>query len=322
MKAIRVHAPGGPEVLLYEDVPDPVPGPRDVLVRVEAAGVNFIDVYHRTGAYKAAMPYTPGLELSGSVVAVGEEVRDLRAGDLVAAGTARGAYAELVVVPEERLVSVPNGVNARQAAAAMLQGMTAHFLATSTYPLAKGDTCLIHAGAGGVGLLLIQVAKMRGARVLTTVSTEAKAELARGAGADEVILYTRQDFVAEVARLTSARGVRVVYDSVGRATFAKSLECLALRGTLVLFGRSSGAPDPIDPQALAKGSNYLTRPSLFHHVDAREDLVRRASDVLEWVRDGRLQLRIGLELPLERAADAHRELEARRTTGKVLLLPA
>jgi NADPH2:quinone reductase len=322
VKAVRVHAPGGPEVLRYEEVPDPAPAAGQALVRVEASGVNFIDVYHRTGLYKATMPLTLGQEGAGTVLAVAPDVTDVRPGDRVAWTGVFGGYAEKAAVTAERLVRVPGGVTTRQAAAAMLQGMTAHYLACSTYPLKPGDTCLVHAGAGGVGLLLTQIARMRGARVFTTVSTPEKAALSREAGADETIDYARQDFEAEARRLTGGRGVQVVYDSVGRTTFEKSLASLAPRGMLALFGQSSGPVGPFDPLVLAqRGSLYLTRPSLFAYIASRPELLERAGDVLGWVRDGRLKLRVEHEFPLARAADAHRALEGRTTTGKVLLTP-
>lgn len=322
MKAIRVHTPGGPEVLRFEDVPDPVPADGQAVVRIEAVGVNFIDVYHRTGLYKVpSLPFTLGQEAAGTVEAVGPGVSGLAVGERVAYTGVMGSYAEKAAVPADRLVKLPEGLSARDGAAAMLQGMTAHYLACSTYPLTPEDACLIHAGAGGVGLLLIQIAKLRGARVLATTSTEEKAALAREAGADEVILYTEQDFAAEVRRLTDGRGVQVVYDGVGRATFDKSLDSLARRGMMVLFGQSSGPVPPFEPAVLnAKGSIYLTRPSLFHYIVEREELASRAGDVLGWIQEGRLKLRIGLELPLSEAAEAHRALEGRTTTGKVLLL--
>ncbi len=322
MKAIRVHAPGGPEVLRFEELPDPAVGAGQALVRIEAAGVNFIDVYHRTGLYEEPMPLTLGREGAGTVLSVAADVKDLRPGDRVAWAGAMGGYAEKAAVAAEQLVKIPDGVSTRQAAAAMLQGMTAQYLACATYPLKPGDTCLVHAGAGGVGLLLTQVAKMRGARVLTTVSTAEKAALSRGAGADAVIDYTRQDFEVEARRLTDGKGVQVVYDSVGRTTFEKSLASLAPRGMMVLFGQSSGPVGPFDPQVLARrGCLYLTRPTLFVYNKTRAELLERANDVLGWIRDGRLDVRIGHEFPLARAADAHRELEGRATTGKVLLIP-
>ncbi len=323
MKAIRVHAPGGPEVLRYEEVPEPEPRPGQALVRIEAAGVNFIDVYHRTGLYKTSMPLTLGQEGAGTVLAVAADVRDVAVGDRVAWASVPGGYAEKAALPADRLVPIPEGLDARQAAAAMLQGMTAHYLACSTRPLARGDACLVHAGAGGVGLLLTQIAKMRGARVFTTVSTPEKARLSREAGADEVFDYTKQDFEAEARRATGGRGLDVVYDSVGKTTFEKSLTALAVRGMLVLFGQSSGPVPPIDPQILSRnGSLYLTRPTLGHYVVSRAELLERAGEVLGWVRDGRLKLRIGHEFPLADAAEAHRALEGRKTTGKVLLRTA
>ena len=323
MKAIRIHSLGGPEVLRYEEVPDPEPGPGQALVRIEAAGLNFIDVYFRTGLYKGpALPFVLGQEAAGTVAAVGPGVTDLAVGDRVAYTGVHGAYAELAAVPAARLVKLPDGVSTRQGAAAMLQGMTAHYLACSTYPLKPGDACLVHAAAGGVGQLLCQIAKLRGARVFGTTSTEEKARLAREAGADEVILYTQQDFAAEAKRLTGGRGVQVVYDGVGKTTFDKSLDSLAPRGMMVLFGASSGPPPPFDPSILnTKGSLYLTRPSLTHYIAAREELMQRASDVLGWIAEGKLRLSIGLELPLADAAEAHRALEGRKTTGKVLLVP-
>jgi NADPH2:quinone reductase len=322
MKAVRVHAPGGPDALRYEDVPDPVPARGEALVRVEAAGLNYIDVYYRTGLYKAEPPFTLGMEGAGTVAAIGPEVTEVAPGQKVAWTGVPGAYAELAAVPAARLFVLPEGLSSRQGAAMMLQGMTAHYLACSTYPLKPGDACLVHAAAGGVGLLLCQIASRRGARVLGTVSTEEKAALAREAGADEVIRYTEQDFEAEVRRLTDGRGVQVVYDSVGRTTFEKGLGCLSLRGMMVLFGQSSGPVGTFDPQVLnAKGSLFLTRPTLFHYMATRDDLVRRAGEVASWILSGELRLRIDRELPLAQAAEAHRMLEARKTTGKVLLVP-
>ena len=322
MKAVRIHAPGGPEVLKYEDVPEPQPKAGEAVVKVDAAGLNYIDVYYRSGQYKAELPMTLGLEAGGTVTAVGPNVTEVRVGDKVAYTGVAGAYAQYAAVPAQRLVVLPAGVSTRQGAAAMLQGMTAHYLACSTYPLKRGDTCLVHAAAGGVGLLLCQIAKMRGARVIGTVSTEEKAKLAREAGADEVILYTKQDFEAEVKRLTSGKGVQVVYDSVGKTTFDKGFNCLALRGLMVLYGQSSGPIGPFDPQVLnAKGSLFLTRPSLVHHVATRDELLLRAGDVLGWIRDGKLRLRTEFEFALKDAAEAHRALEGRKTTGKVLLIP-
>jgi NADPH2:quinone reductase len=319
---IRVHQTGGPEVLRYESVEPASPGRGQVLVRVEAAGLNFIEVYQRTGRYKVALPFVPGSEAGGEVVEIGEAVSGVKVGDQVASQSFAGSYAEYALAPAERLVLLPAGVTPRVAAAVLLQGMTAHYLACSTFPLAPGQSCLVHAAAGGVGLLLCQIAHRLGARVIGTVSTETKAALAREAGADEVILYTQQDFVTETRRLTGGAGVHVVYDSVGRTTFAKSLDCLAPRGMMVLFGQSSGPVEPVDPQVLSqKGSLFLTRPTLANYVATKADLLERASAVLRWVADGSLRVRIGHEFPLAAAAEAHTELEARRTTGKVLLIP-
>lgn len=321
MKAIRVNAPGGPEALQYEDVPVPEPGAGQVLLQIDAAGLNFIDVYHRSGQYKAAFPLTPGSEAAGTVAAVGSGVTEVRVGDHVASASVIGAYAQYAIAPADRLVLLPDGVSTRVGAAVMLQGMTAHYLATATYPLAAADTCLVHAAAGGVGLLLCQIATMRGARVLGTVSGEEKAALARDAGADATIDYTRQDFGAEVKRLTGGVGVQVVYDSVGKTTFDRSLDCLVPRGMMVLFGQSSGAVPPVDPQTLqGKGSLFLTRPNLAHYTATRAELLARADEVLGWIRDGRVKVRIGAELPLADAAEAHRMLQGRKTTGKVLLI--
>jgi NADPH2:quinone reductase len=322
MKAIRVHEFGGPEVMRLENVPDPRPGPGEALVRLDAAGVNFIDVYFRKGLYKTTLPFTPGSEGAGTVIEVGAGVTEVRLGDRVASTNFAGSYAELALAPAGRLVVLPEGLKSRAGAAAMLQGMTAHYLTTSTYVLKAGDRCLVHAAAGGAGLLLCQMARRRGAFVIGTTSSEEKAELARSAGANEVILYTKQDFVAEVKRITAGAGVQVVYDSVGATTFLKGFDCLAPRGLMALFGQSSGPAAPLDPQLLNhKGSLYLTRPTLAHYVATTEELRRRAGDVLGWVRDGSLRLRIDREVPLAHAAEAHRALEGRRTTGKVLLVP-
>ena len=322
MQAIRVHQTGGPEVLRYERVERPSPGPGQALVKLDAAGVNFIEVYQRTGLYKVQLPFIPGSEAGGTVIEVGSQVSTVKVGDRVASQGFAGSYAEFSLARADRLVALPDGLSTRVGAAVMLQGMTAHYLACSTFPLGPGHTCLVHAAAGGVGLLLCQMARSRGARVIGTVSTEEKAALAREAGAHEVILYTQQDFQAETMRLTGQGGVDVVYDSVGRTTFAKGLESLAPRGMMVLYGQSSGPVEPIDPQILSqKGSLFLTRPTLSHYVATREELLQRASAVLGWVADGRLKVRIGREFPLAAAAEAHRELEARRTTGKVLLIP-
>ena len=320
MRAVRIHAPGGADALRVEVVPVPRPGPGEALVRVEAAGVNFIDVYKRTGLYPVPLPATLGEEGAGTVVGVGDGVDVVRAGDRVAWASVLGSYAEYAVVPAAKLVPLPDAVTARQGAALMLQGMTAHYLASSTYPLRAGDRCLVHAAAGGVGLLLVQIARMRGAHVIGTAGSDEKAELARAAGADEVIVYARDDFAAEVRRLTDGAGVQVVYDSVGESTFLRGLDVLAPRGVMVLFGQSSGPVAPVDPQLLnRKGSLFLTRPTLAHYVATRDELLRRARELFEWVGGGALSLRIGAEYPLAEAASAHRALEGRRTTGKVLL---
>lgn len=322
MKAIRMRTHGGPEVLELTELEVPRPGKGEALVRLEACGVNFIDVYHRTGLYPVTLPFVPGMEGAGTVEAVGEGVGDLEPGERVAWAGAPGAYSEFARVPAEKLVKLPEQVDCEQAAAVMLQGMTAHYLTHDTYPLKAGDTALVHAAAGGVGLLLVQVAKLKGARVLATAGSARKAELARKAGADEVILYAEQDFVAEAKRLTGGRGVQVVYDSVGQATFLKSLDCLAPRGMMVSFGQSSGKVAPVDPALLSgKGSLFLTRPTLWHYIADRPSLLARASDLFGWIAAGRLFLYIAQGLPLERAAEAHRLLEGRQTMGKLLLLP-
>jgi NADPH2:quinone reductase len=322
MRAIRVAQYGGPETMRLEELPTPKPGPGEVLVRIEAAGVNFIDVYQRTGLYKGTLPLALGLEGCGPVEEVGAGVTLVKPGERVAWTGVPGSYATHNLVPADRVVTLPAGLDARAGAAAMLQGMTAHYLAHTTYRLKRGDACLIHAAAGGVGLLLCQMAKRAGARVLGTVSTEEKAKLAREAGADEVILYTKQDFEAEVKQLTGGKGLQVVYDSVGKDTFEKSLNCLAPRGYMVLYGQSSGPIGLFDPQVLnAKGSLFLTRPSLQHHILTREELLQRAGEVLGWIQRGELRLRIGATFPLAAAAEAHRQLEGRKTTGKVLLTP-
>jgi NADPH2:quinone reductase len=321
MHAIQVKQHGGHEALEYVQLDTPRPKSGEALVRLEAIGVNFIDVYHRTGLYKLPLPLIPGSEGAGVVEELGPGVSGLKKGDRVAYAMARGAYAEYAVVPAEMLVPVPDRIDFKTAAAAMLQGMTAHYLAISTYPLKNGDTALVHAAAGGVGGLLVQVARMRGARVLGTVSTEEKAKIARQAGADEVINYKETDFESEVQRLTGGKGVNVVYDSVGKTTFDKSLDCLAQRGLLALFGQSSGPVPPFDPSRLARKGTYLTRPSLAHYTSTREELLWRAGDVLSWIGEGRLRLRIDREIPLRDAAEAHRLLEGRKTTGKLLLKP-
>jgi len=316
MKAIRIDAPGGPEVMKLVDVPEPQPKPGEAVVKIDAAGVNYIDVYQRSGHYKLQMPLTLGLEAAGTVTAVGPGVTEVKVGDKVAYTGVPGAYAQYAAVV------LPQGVSTKQGAAVMLQGTTAHYLACSTYPLKKGDTCLVHAAAGGVGLILCQIARLRGARVIGTVSTEEKAKLAREAGADETILYTKQDFAAEVKRITGGKGLQVVYDSVGKDTWEGSLNCCAIRGMIALFGQSSGPIGMIDPQVLnAKGSLFLTRPSLVHYIVTREELQQRAGDLFGWIREGKLKLRMEFEFPLKDAAEAHRALEGRKTTGKVLLIP-
>jgi NADPH2:quinone reductase len=321
MQTIELEAPGGAEALRLEERPERSPGPSEARVRIEAAGVNFIDVYHRTGLYPLPRPFRLGVEGAGVVEALGEGVTGLALGDRVAFVLVQGAYATSIVVPAHKLVPIPDGVTTRQAAAAMVQGMTAHYLTHATFPLAAGDTCIVHAAAGGVGLLLCQLAKARGANVLATVSTEAKAERARAAGADHVVLYTREDFAAEAMRLTAGRGVDVVYDSVGQATFQKSLAALRPRGMLVSFGQASGPVPPFDVLALSAGSLFLTRASLAHYVATRDELLERAGAVLSAVADGSLRLTIDRELPLEEAREAHRLLEGRSTIGKLLLIP-
>ena len=322
MKAIRVHETGGPEKLVYEEVPLPVPGPGQARVKVQAIGVNFIDVYFRSGLYKASLPFTPGMEAAGIVDAVGQDVTGVVAGTRVAYAMNLGAYGEYALANAWQLVTLPEKIDFQTGAAAMLQGMTAHYLTHATYPLQRRQTALVHAAAGGVGLLLIQIAKMIGARVIGTVSTEEKAAIAREAGADHVVRYDMRDFEAEVKNITQGRGVEVVYDSVGRSTFEKSLNCLKRRGMMVLFGQSSGPVPPVDLNILnAKGSIYVTRPSLTHYTSTEEELDWRASDILEWISEGRLNLRIDRSLPLREAAKAHQALEGRQTHGKVILVP-
>src|SRR2546427_3317593 len=309
MKAVRVHTPGGPDVLKYEDVPEPQPKAGEAIVRIDAAGLNYVDVYYRSGLYKAELPMTLGLEAGGTVTAVGPNVTEVKVGDKVAYTGVAGAYAQFAAVPAQRLVVLPASVSTRQGAAAMLQGVTAHYLACSTYPLKKGDTCLVHAAAGGVGLILCQIARLRGARVIGTVSTEEKAKLAREAGADETILYTKQDFAAEVKRITGGKGLQVIYDSVGKDTWEGSLNCCAIRGMIALFGQSSGPIGQIDPQILnTKGSLFLTRPSLHAYIATREALQQRATELFGWLREGKLKLRMEFEFPLKDAAEAHRAL--------------
>lgn len=323
MKAIRVHETGDPGVLRYEEVATPEPGAGEVLVQVEAAGVNFIDTYQRRGQYSLPLPFIPGQEAAGKVVAVGSGVSHLAPGARVAQATRGGSYAEYVVFPADQVVPVPEGISAELAAAVMLQGMTAHYLSHSTYPIRSGDTVLIHAAAGGVGQLLVQMAKNLGARVIGTASTQDKAALARGLGADEMILYTQVNFRDRVKELTGGQGVEAVYDSVGRTTFVDSLDCLKPRGMMVLFGQSSGPVEPFDPQILnRKGSLYLTRPSLGHYVADRAALMARAKDLFDWMTGGQLRVRIDRTFPLVEAAAAHRYVESRKTQGKVLLIPS
>ena len=320
MTAVRLHEPGGPEALRVERVPVPQPAAGEALVRIEATGINFIEVYQRSGLYKVPLPATLGGEGAGEVVAIGPGVDEVRVGDRVAWAGGFGAYAEYAVVPAAKLVPLPAQVSTRVGAAVMLQGMTAHYLANSTCPLREGDRCVVHAAAGGVGLLLVQMARRRGACVIGTVGSDEKAALAREAGADEVIVYTRDDFAAEVRRLTDGRGVQVIYDSVGRTTFLPGLDVLAPRGMMVLFGQSSGPVAAIDPQLLnQKGSLFLTRPTLGHYTATREELLQRACALFAWIGAGELTVRIGAEFPLAEVAEAHRALESRRTTGKVLL---
>jgi NADPH2:quinone reductase len=323
MKAIRVNEHGGPEVLSYEDVPDPEPGPDEARVRLAASGVNFIDIYLRTGLYPKETPFTLGQEGAGEVDAVGEGLEELSAGDHVAFASVPGSYAEYVVAPADQLVPFNvTLVEARLAAAVMLQGMTAHYLTHSTFPLEKGQSALVHAAAGGVGLLLVQMAKMRGATVIGTAGSEEKARRAKGAGADEVIVYTEQDFVEETRRITGGEGVHVVYDSVGKSTFDGSLDCLRPRGYMVLFGQSSGPVPPLDLQVLnQKGGLFVTRPALAQYTATREELLRRAESVLSWVGNNTLDVRIGGTYPLSDAQKAHRDLEGRKTTGKLILIP-
>ncbi len=322
MKAIQINQTGGPEVLEMAELPIPQPGPGQVLIRIEAIGVNFIEVYFRKGVYKAALPMTPGSEAAGTVEELGPGVTGFAAGDAVASTGVLGSYAEYALVPATQLVKVPGGLSMEQAAAAMLQGMTAHYLSHSTFPLKAGDTALVHAGAGGVGLLLTQMAVQLGAKVISTVSTPAKAELSREAGAAHVILYTKQEFEPEVKRLTDGKGVDVAYDSVGKTTFESSLNCLRPRGMMVLFGASSGPVPPFDLiQLSSKGSLFITRPTMWHYIATRAELEWRAGDVLSWAATGKLKLRTEHIYPLADAAQAQTDLEERKTTGKILLEP-
>ena len=322
MKAIQVPKTGGPEVLTLMDLPVPRPKPKEAIVKIAAAGVNFIDIYFREGRYPAALPFIDGQEAAGTVTEVGAEVTLVKPGDPVAYTGVVGAYAEYAAVPADRLIRVPDGITDQQAAAAMLQGMTAHYLVYSCYPLKKGETALIHAAAGGVGHLLVQMAKNIGARVIGTAGSDEKAKLARDAGADEVIVYTRQDFEVETKRLTGGKGVDVVYDGVGKSTFDQDFNVLRPRGYLVLFGGASGPVPPFDPIKLSqKGSLFLTRPTLVHYIASRQELEQRAGDVFNMIAAGKLKLRIAHIYKLEEAQRAHRDLEARKTTGKLLLIP-
>ncbi len=320
MKAIRVSSTGGPEVLQSVEAGRPLPAEGQVLVRIEAIGVNYIDVYHRTGLYKLALPFTPGSEAAGVIEEVGAGVSDLKKGDRVAYAMVPGAYSEYAAVPAAKAVPVPKAIDTRTAAAIMLQGMTAHYLVNSTYNLQAGQTALVHAAAGGVGGLLVQLAKQKGARVFGTASTK-KLDIVRADGADVVIDYTKEDFEAVVMKETDGAGVNVVYDSVGKTTFDKSLNCVTLRGLLALFGQSSGPVPPFDPARLAAKGAYLTRPSLAHYTATRDELLWRAGDLFRAIESGSLKVRIDREVPLRHAADAHRALESRSTIGKVLLIP-
>ncbi len=322
MKAIQVKQPGGPEAMELVELPVPEPKANEAVVKLAASGVNFIDVYHREGRYKVPLPFTPGQEGAGVVTAVGADVKTLKKGDRVAWAGVLGGYAEYAALAADRLVTIPAGVTDQQAAAAMLQGMTAHYLSHDTYHLKRGETALVHAAAGGVGLLLVQMAKNIGARVLATVSTDEKAKLAREAGADEIILYTQSDFETETKRLTGGKGVDVVYDSVGKTTFEKGLNVLRPRGMMALFGGSSGAVPPFDLITLSqKGSLYVTRPTMLNYTASREELTERSSAVFGMIAAGKLKLRIEHTYPLAEAARAHQDLEGRKTTGKLLLLP-
>jgi len=322
MRAIQIHQTGGPEVLTLAEIPIPIPGPGQVLIKIAATGVNFIEIYFREGRYKAPLPLIPGSEASGVVEQIGPGVEGFSVGDPVASTAVLGSYAEYALVPAAQLVKVPAGMDLKQAAAAVLQGMTAHYLSHSTFPLKAGDTALVHAAAGGTGQLLVQMAHALGARVIATVSTPAKAELAHAAGADEVILYTEADFEAETRRLTDGRGVDVVYDSVGKTTFEKSLNCLRPRGMMVLFGGSSGAVPPFDLiQLSTRGSLFVTRPTLWNYIATRADLEQRAGDVFRWIVQGKLKLRTEHNYPLGDAAQAQIDIASRNTTGKLLLIP-
>jgi NADPH2:quinone reductase len=321
MKAVFVNAPGGADQMQYADLPTPQPGKGQALVKIIATGVNFIDVYFRTGLYKAEPPIQLGMEAAGVVEAIGEGVTGLNPGDRVAYAMARGSYAEFAVIPAWQLVPMPDGLDFESAAATMLQGMTAHYLSHSTFPLGSGHTCLVHAAAGGVGLLLTQIAKMLGATVIGTVGTDEKAALAKQAGADHVVVYTRDDFQAAAREFTGGKGVDVVYDSVGASTFMKSLDSLRPRGMMVTYGNASGPVPAIEPLLLnQKGSLFLTRPSLAYYASNREELLWRSGDLFKWIQEGKLKLRVEHKYPLANAAQAHKDLESRKTTGKLILL--
>lgn len=322
MKAIQISETGGPEVLRYEEIPTPEPKADEVLVRIQAIGLNFVDIYKRTGKYALDLPATLGEEAAGVIEAAGAGVSEVKPGDRIAYANQTGSYAEFAIVPTDKLIPVPDEIDIRIAAAAMLQGMTAHYLSCSTFPIHEGHTALIHAAAGGVGHLLTQLVKNFGGRVIGTVSTEEKAQLALDAGADEVILYTQQDFETETLQWTAGKGVDVVYDSVGKTTFEKSMNCLKPRGYLVLYGQASGPVSPIDPQILnRKGSIFLTRPSLVHYIDDPLELIQRSRDLFKWIHEGSLKVKIDQTFPLSEAAEAHRYMEARKSKGKVLLIP-
>jgi len=321
MKAIRIHAYGGPEALIYDEVPIPVPGPGEARIKIAAVGVNYIDIYHRSGLYQSTLPFTPGMEGAGAIDALGSEESGFHTGDRVAYAMVKGAYAEYAIVPIDKLVALPEDVDFRLGAALALQGLTAHYLTHSTYPLKKGDTLLLHAAGGATGLLVAQIAKRLGATIYGTVSTAEKAQLAKESGVDEVIMYTQVDFEPEVKRLTGGRGVDVVYDSVGQATFDKSLACLRPRGYMVLFGQSSGPVPPVSLSILGPKSLYVTRPMLGDYIKDRAELSWRAKDLFSWVADGSLKVRIGAEFPLAQAPEAHRQLHDRERIGKLLLIP-
>ena len=322
MKAIVVSELGGPERLILTDVPDPAPGPGEILVSVEAAGLNFIDTYHRGGLYPMTLPFTPGLEGAGTILEVGEAVSGFSEGDKVGWVHVAGSYSERHVIPQGKVIPLPHDIDTSVAAALLLQGLTAHYLASDTFPLKPGHRCLVHAGAGGVGLLLTQIAKLRGAEVFTTVGSPHKASLSKAAGADHVIGYTEENFKESVENIAGPHGIDVVYDGVGATTFERGLDLLRVRGTMVTFGNASGPPPEISPLTLAeKGSIFLTRPTMAHYVLTREELIGRAQDLFSWVKSGDLEIRIGAEYPLSKASEAHRALEERATTGKVLLRP-